>query len=339
MHTTDDFAASPVLAVVFTCNTCPASQRYEGRLQAIYDEFHSRGLALVAINPNDPGALRSEDLKYSEVGESLDDMKVRAAFRRLTYPYLSESRGTRGAAQAFGVTAMPHIFVFDRARTLRYQGRIDDDPSGKQVKSQDARNAIEALLQGRGVATGATRVPDGCERTLDGRTKARDEELATFAGQPVSVEAVGADGLKALRRNGTGKLLMINFWATWCAPCVSEFPDLEATFRMYRSRGFDFVTVSTNDPQERQAVLDFLKQQHASHRNLQFDSPDVYALQAAFDPAMPAPVPFTLLLASNGDVLYQELGVSDIPKLRRAILANLPADSASAGQQAYWSQP
>jgi hypothetical protein len=64
----------------------------------------------------------------------------------------------------------------------------------------------------------------------------------------------------------------------------------------------------------------------------------VYGLQAAFDPAMPASVPFTLLLAPNGDVLYQELGVSDIPKLRRAILANLPVDRASGDSRAYWAR-
>jgi hypothetical protein len=97
--------------------------------------------------------------------------------------------------------------------------------------------------------------------------------------------------------------------------------------------------VSTNDPQERPAVIDFLRAHHASHRNLQFATADVYGLQAAFDPKMPASVPFTLLLAANGDVLYQELGASDIPKLRRAILANLPGDARAAGQRDYWMRP
>jgi hypothetical protein len=108
---------------------------------------------------------------------------------------------------------------------------------------------------------------------------------------------------------------------------------------MYRSRGLDFVAVSTNDPQERPAVIDFLQTHHASHRNLQFGTPDVYALQAAFDPKMPASVPFTLLLGPNGDVLYQELGASDIPRLRRAILARLPEDRNAPGLRSYWSRP
>jgi hypothetical protein len=106
---------------------------------------------------------------------------------------------------------------------------------------------------------------------------------------------------------------------------------------MYKSRNLELVTVSVNDPEERGAVLDFLKAHHASHRNLQFATSDVYALQAAFDPALPSPVPFTLLLAPDGDVRYQELGELDVTKLRRAILANLPDDPKYPGAQAYWS--
>jgi thiol-disulfide isomerase/thioredoxin len=165
-----------------------------------------------------------------------------------------------------------------------------------------------------------------------------DAERKAIAAEPVTVQAADAAMLSALRKNGTGKLLLVNFWATWCGPCVTEFPDLEATYRMYRDRGLEFVAVSSNDPEERPGVIEFLQKQHASHRNLQFGTSDVYALQAAFDPAMPASVPFTLLLAPNGDVLYQELGVSDIPKLRRAILANLPVDRASGDSRAYWAR-
>jgi hypothetical protein len=108
---------------------------------------------------------------------------------------------------------------------------------------------------------------------------------------------------------------------------------------MYKARGLELVTVSVNDPEERPAVLDFLRTHKASHRNLLFATADVYGLQAAFDPKMPAPVPFTIVLAPNGDVVYQELGEVDLMKLRRAILANLPRDPTFPGQQAYWAHP
>jgi thiol-disulfide isomerase/thioredoxin len=130
---------------------------------------------------------------------------------------------------------------------------------------------------------------------------------------------------------------VVNFWATWCGPCAVEFPDLVATHQMYRGRQVQLVSVSENQPEEKTLVLEFLKKKQASNRNLLFATPDTYGLQAAFDPLMPAAVPFTLVIAPSGDVVYQELGSLDILKLRRAILANVPDDSAHPGAQAYWA--
>ena len=333
-HSLSDYSGSRVLAVVFTCNHCPASQLYEARIAKLHEDYRNQGVAVVAINPDNPKALRLDELSHTDVGDSLDDMKVRAEHRRLAYPYLS---GGEAVAKQFQVVATPQIFVFDKDRTLRYQGRIDNHTREDAVTSRDARNAIDALLASRPVPVAGTTAV-GCPPTFLSKPGGPEAEQAAIAAEPVTLDMVGADGLKKLRQNGTGKLLMINFWATWCAPCVTEFPDLEATYRMYRGRGLDFVTVSTNDPEEKPGVIEFLQKHHSSHRNLQFATSDIYELQAAFDPAMPAALPFTLLLAPNGDVLYQELGAANIPKLRRAILAHLPDDKDSAGQQAYWSR-
>ena len=336
-HVLRDYAGSRVLAVVFTSNSCPASQLYEARIRQLHDQYREEGVAVVAINPNRPEAMQLADLAYTDVGETLADMKTRAAHRRLEFPYLSDGE-TQAVTKGFGVVAVPHVFVFDESRILRYQGRIDDNPREDLVKTRDARDAIDALLAGRPVAEDRTAV-DGCPvKGLSG-PPGPDAQLAAIEKAPVTVEMAGAEELKRLRQNGTGKLLMVNFWATWCAPCASEFPELEKTYQMYKPRGLEFVSVSVNDPEERPAVLAFLQAHHASHPNRLFATADVYGLQAAFDPAMPAPVPFTLLLAPNGDVLYQELGEADIPKLRRAILSHLPGDAKYPGQQAYWTAP
>jgi peroxiredoxin len=334
-HALTEFAASPVLAIAFVCNRCPESQLYEARLQALHEQYRGRGVSLVAINPNSPTGVMLADLAHTDVGESLEDMKARATAHGLGFPYLSDGE-SQAVAKQFAVTVTPQIFVFDRARTLRYRGRIDDNLRDDLVKSREATEAIDALLADRAVPAAITQAT-GCPVKGPLAAGARDEVLARFEADPVPLDMVGADNLKALRQNPTGKLLMVNFWATWCAPCVSEFPDLETTYRMYKGRGLDFVTVSVNDPEERPAVIEFLRAQHASHPNRQFATADVYGLQAAFDPKMPAPVPFTVVLAKNGDVVHQELGASDILKLRRTILANLPDDPKYPSQRAYWS--
>ena len=87
---------------------------------------------------------------------------------------------------------------------------------------------------------------------------------------------------------------------------------------------------------EQPGVVKFLEKQHASTRNLQFASDDTYAMQAAFDAKWDAGVPFTMLIAPGGQVLYQKIGEVDVLELRRVILANLP-DLDYLGHRAYWA--
>ena len=334
VHTLGDYAGSPVLAVVFTCNHCPASELYEGRLNGLYERYRDKGVAVVAINPDSPKSVRLDEMGYTDTDDSLTGMKARAAHRKLRYPYLFDGDAQTVAAQ-FGVTAMPQIFVFDRDRKLQYQGRIDDNQREDRVTARDAQDAIDALLARQPVRVSTTR-PVGCPVTWLSNASAAEAERAKIHAEPVTLEPIGADALKKLRGNGTNKLMLVNFWATWCAPCIGEFPELQTIYRMYRGRGLEFVTVSANTPEQKTAVLTFLREYHASSVNRQFATEDTDALQAAFDPLTPAALPFTLLLAPNGEVLHQQLGEADIPALRRAILANLPDDPRYPGMRAYW---
>ena len=333
-HKLSDYASAKVLAIVFTCNHCPTAQLYETRIKKLADDYRGKGVALVAIQPNNPAAIRLDELGYTDVSDSFEDMKIRAAYRHFNFPYLYDG-DTQTVARAYGPKATPHVFIFDQDRKLRYEGRVDNSQRESLVKTQDARNAINALLAGKQVPVDHTGV-FGCSTKWISKEDSARKELQKIEAEPVSVSLVSADDLKKLRNNGTGKVLLVNFWATWCGPCVHEFPDLETTYRMYRLRDFDMVTVSTNMPDEKAGVLKMLQKQHASGRNLLFGSTDTYAMQAAFDPKWDSPVPFTILLSPAGKVLYRELGEVDILKLRKIVLGNLP-DPDYLGHRAYWA--
>lgn len=332
-HCLRDYAASKVLVIAFTCDHCPTAQLYENRIKQLAADYRERGVALVAIQPNNPNAVRLDEMGYTDVGDSVEEMKVRAAYRHFNFPYLYDGE-TQKVSRDYGPSATPHLFIFDAQRKLRYQGRVDNNPREPLVTSRDARNAIDALLAGKPVPLEKT--PSvGCSTKWLYKEAGRKEELAEIESKPVELRFANAEELKTLRKNPTDKLLLVNFWATWCGPCQQEMPEFQTIYRMYGHRAFDVVTVSINYPDEKPGVLSVLNRLHATSRNLLLGSTDIYSLLAAFDADWNAAVPYTMLIRPGGEVVYRRQGTSGPLELKRLIIANL-ADDDYIGHQAYW---
>ena len=305
-----DFKKANVLVVVFTCNHCPTAQYYEERLKQIVNDYKKKGVALVAINPNDPKSVRLDELGYTDLSDSFAEMKIRAKHKMFNFPYLYDG-DKEEVSRAYGPVATPHAFVFDKERKLRYVGRVDDSERPEFVKTHDLRDAIDALLAGREVPVQQTK-SFGCSIKWAGKEDAVKKYMNQLAAEPVNVELVDAQGLKALRNNQSGKTRLVNFWATWCGPCLTEFPDL--------------ITISGNYPDEQKEVLAFLRKHQASCRNLLFGETDKYKLLEAFDPKWDGALPYSILLGPNGEVLYKCQDAIDPLEVKRAILKALKED-------------
>lgn len=316
-----DFSKAPVLAVIFTCNHCPTAQAYEERIKQLVTDYKPRGVSFVAINPNSPAAVRFDELGYTDLDDTFESMRIRARQRAFNLPYLDDG-ATEKVSKQYGPVATPHVFIFDKVRKLRYQGRLDDNERESLVRSRDARNAIEALLAGKEPPRTQTKV-FGCSTKWDTKAESNRRWLEKVRKEPVTVATADASVLKELRANKSGKVRLVNFWATWCGPCVSEFDELVETNLRFRHRDFELVTVAAQFPDEQERVLAFLQKHHASTRNFIFGEPDKYKLIEAFDPEWSGALPHTVLLGPQGEVLYRQTGEIDFLELRRKIVPAL----------------
>jgi peroxiredoxin len=321
IYTLKSFSDAPVLAIVFTCNHCPTAQAYEDRIKAMTSEFKDKKVAVVAISSNDPKAIRLDELGYTDMSDTFEEMKLRAKDKEYNFPYLYDG-DTQSTALAYGPVATPHIFIFDKERKLRYHGRIDDveKPTGTP-KNKDAYHAITELVANKPVTVPATKT-FGCSMKWITKEHGVQDEEAAWAKEPVSIEMVDEAGLKELIANKSDKLRLINVWATWCGPCVTEFPDFMQINHMYRNRDFEFVSVSADSPDKKDKALKFLQGKKASNKNYIFSIEDKYKLIEAIDPNWQGALPYTILVEPGGKIVYAKQGPIDPKQMKKVIVEN-----------------
>jgi thiol-disulfide isomerase/thioredoxin len=318
-YTLASFAKYKILVIIFTCNHCPTAQAYEDRMIQLTNDYRSKNVGVVAINPNDPSAIRLDELGYTDMSDTYAEMKLRAAQKKFNFPYLYDG-ATQSTARAYGPVATPHVFIFDSERKLRYQGRIDDvEKPTKTPNSFDTRGAIDELLQNKDVSVKTTKV-FGCSIKWAEKenwiTKGREE----WAKEPVALEPIDEAGIKELLQNNSGKLRLINIWATWCGPCVVEFPEFVTMNRMYRGRDFEFVSICLDDLEKKDKALKFLKEKQASNKNYIFNIDNKYAFIEAIDPKWPGALPYTMIVEPGGKIVYAKQNIIDPAKIKKLIV-------------------
>jgi peroxiredoxin len=337
-YSLSDFSGPEILVVYFTGTHCPTSHGAMQRVLKFEKDFRDESFAFVAINPNHSSGLRPDEFGHTDYDETFADSKRYAEDYGWTFPFLYDG-DTQSAAKAYGCLATPHVLVFDKDRKLRYNGRFDDSrfPDPATVKHPDARNAVEALLAGKPVPVETTR-PHGCSTKWKERSLHVADEEQQWQSIEATIEEIDEAGVAALRKNGTEKVRLINVWATWCAPCVEEFPDLTAIARKFSRREFELITISLDQPGQKSRAKDFLGKHRAimsdklrktveaegrTTNNYLYAGSSIDELAEALDPEWPGPIPYSILLDQDGNVLYRKLGMVNPDTVRNEILNTL----------------
>ncbi|MFA6082869.1 redoxin domain-containing protein [Mucilaginibacter sp.] len=321
MYSLKDFSKAKALMIVFTCVHCPTAQAYEDAIMQIVKDYKSKGLAVVAISPNDPKSIRLDELGFTDLGDSYEDMVIRAKDKQFNFPFLFDGE-TSAASLKYGPQATPHVFIFDKDRTLRYSGRIDDGLGvpGK-AKSFNTKKALDELLAGQTITVPKTKT-FGCSIKWPEKQSLTNAEELSWAKEKVTIEDIGIDSAKALLGNKSNNYRLINVWATWCGPCVTEFPEFVTINRMYRQREFELTTISMDDPSRKKNALAFLTKKQASTKNYILTG-DKYQFIDVLNKDWEGSLPYTILLAPGGKVLYSKQGLIDPLELKKLIVNSM----------------
>jgi len=142
--------SSPATVVLVTCNHCPYALAWHERLMAVAADYAGRGVRFLAICGNDAE-------RYP--GDSLEAMRRRVREEGWSLPYLHDA--TQAVLRSYGAAVTPEVFVLDAEHRLRYHGAPDASHDDPGQSARWLRDALDAVLEGREVATAETR-PVGC---------------------------------------------------------------------------------------------------------------------------------------------------------------------------------
>ncbi len=318
-YTLSDFKDAEALVIIFTCNHCPTAQAYEERMKLVVSDYKDKGVAVVAISPNSPLGLLYEELGYTDLNDDYVDMQIRAKDMAFNFPYLYDG-DTEEASLKYGPVATPHAFVFDQNRVLTYNGRLDKVEKPGTTNSEDLRAAIDATLVGTTIAEPVTKV-FGCSTKWGWKTDMRERVDKEWNERPVELSKIDLEGIKTLLKNDDSKKLrLINVWATWCGPCMLEYPQFIAIQRMYGARDFEFVSISADKLDKEDKVLEFLNKKESGITNYLFTGGDNYAMIEAFGKGWDGALPYTALVEPGGKLVWEHQGEVDFLELKKTIV-------------------
>ncbi len=314
----NDFNKTDLLVIIFHCNHCPTAQAYEDRMIQFTNDYKNKSVAVVAIMPNSAMGLLPEECGYTDMNDSYAEMKIRSDYKHYNFPYLYDG-DDQAVAIAYGPVATPHAFVFNKERKLSYSGRLDALEKPGSANAEDIRAAVDALLAGKPVENPVNKV-FGCSTKWAWKSEYGKVVEEKWNAKPSTLSKLTDNGIKELMKNSSNKLRLVNVWATWCGPCIIEYPEIVALQRWYGARNFEFVSLSADNPEHQDRALAFLEKTHSPVQNFIYDGMDKYKLIEAVDPKWNGALPYTLLIEPGGKIVYSYQGSVDLLELKRAIV-------------------
>lgn len=167
----------------------------------------------------------------------------------------------------------------------------------RPLRNPRSRLRRTALFVGVGVAAGAAGAWLGIGRSKPSPPEARGVE------QLFGLSMDDAQGRSQALQQWRGKPLIVNFWATWCPPCVDEMPELQALHVEYAARGVQFIGLAVDG---KSAVQEFAQRLKITYPLLLAGASGAELARSLGNAA--GGLPFTLAVAPNGRTIGQHLG-------------------------------
>jgi peroxiredoxin len=292
-----------ITVVAFISTQCPISNNYNERMRTIAQDYNKENVAFVGINSN--------------FTESRAEIKSHAGKNKLAFPILKDE-GNK-VADAFGALRTPEIFVIDPEGAIRYHGRIDNSRDLRRVNRQDLREALNEMLAGKSPSVSEGKAFGCLIKRVQNKKNVRAAEKQTKNFEP-KIGRIKPVDYNKFKDSVKGKVLIVNFWATYCGPCVVEFPEFVMIDQKYREKGVKMVAISADEIADvKPKVIPFIKEQNARFDVLVQETDDPQEMIDVVDKNWQGVLPATFVYDKQGNKILTRYGIIDREQLVGAI--------------------
>jgi len=144
--------------------------------------------------------------------------------------------------------------------------------------------------------------------------------VTASAASPPAPLKVDAPAIKELVREQRGQVVLLNFWATWCPPCLVEFPEIVAIEKTYRDRGLAVISVSADAPKKIDSdLLPFLETHPPDFPIYIMQTDDRNEFMRLIDPEWNGDIPATFFIDREGAVASKQFSAVSREQMEQAL--------------------
>ena len=315
----NQFIDKDFVCIILYSNHCKISQSFEGLIKEISKHLNSENSILLLVSPNNENALLPDELAYSDVGDSLKEMRIRSKDSNFQIPYLYDGV-EQSISNQLSAKSTPHAFLFNKTRSLVYSGRIGDYNEPNNLKKSDLYQTYRSARNRTHINQVITKVHGTAIKTKEDIFIA-NEVRRRYSEESVKIRPINQQTLKFFLKYNLGKTTLFYLWSSKDEFSRENLLILSETFKIFRKRGLKLFTINV-DKDLKEAQLQLEKAQ-LSASNFILPGNEISPLVRYIPNNTTRVTPLTILFSKEQQTPVSKIGSIDSLMLKRLILKDL----------------
>ncbi|MFL2914010.1 MAG: redoxin domain-containing protein [Opitutales bacterium] len=309
--------------LVFLSNHCKFSQMFQQFLVHSNRKWNNQGIKLIAISPNHEKAVLPDEMAFSEVGDSFEEMVLRAQTQNYNFAYIYDGKN-QIITKSIETKITPSAYLFDSQGELVYSGRIGDHEMPNDYEKSELHQNIVKLINKEKVEYNRTKI-HGTAIKFKKDIRFAENLAKRYAEETIRLNYADERKLNFFIEQETNYPRFFYVWSLENNPDVTRenLIKISTVYKIFRKRGIKVFTVCICKPEDQSKVLEILKQTQLSSLNFYTGGTEVSKLVTLRSQEGKRITPFCRIIQGDNSLAYGKNDLLDIKVLKREFLYTL----------------